>query len=92
MANLILENPIYNIHQYDEILDKYLDTNIAFNIIEVFQNSNELFDFIFDSKELRSSFSKEIKNIIKIMKEILYTPPYNILFGRINLSEKSKKN
>lgn len=36
-------------------------------------------------------FIEEIKDIIKTMKNILYTPPYSILFGRISIfSPKTK--
>ena len=43
--------------------------------------SNEDFKLIFIDK---------IEEIINIMKDIIYTPPYSILFGRINI-EKPKE-
>ena len=34
---------------------------------------------------LKTIFIEEIRSIIYIMNEILYTPPYSILFGRISI-------
>ena len=33
----------------------------------------------------------EIKEVIEIMEEILYTPPYLILFGRIIINNSKQK-
>ena len=67
-----------------------------------FEDPGELFDSIFkDSKFKKNSISNEqlktllvneIKSIIKIMNEILYKPPYSILFGRISISKTKEKS
>lgn len=66
---------------------------------KIFEDPEILFDFIFNESilsddsnsdlDLKQCFIKEIKEIIKIMENILYTKPYSILFGRISI-EKSK--
>lgn len=45
--------------------------------------------------DLMNEFLEEIREIIEIMKEILYCPEYSILFGRINIEKpkiKEEKN
>ena len=45
--------------------------------------------------DLMNELLEEIREIIKIMKEILYSPEYSILFGRINIEKpkiKEEKN
>lgn len=54
-----------------------------------FENPDELFDFVIKDDELTKELFEEIREIMHIMKDILYTPPYSILFGRINI-EKPK--
>lgn len=49
----------------------------------------DYYDYIIQNDKLKEPFIEEIKNIIYLMNSILYTPPYNILFGRINI-EKTK--
>ena len=53
----------------------------------LFNNANELFDYIISNKEYKQTFAEAIKNIVDIMKKIIYTPPYPILFGRINIDK-----
>ena len=50
-----------------------------------------MIDFIFENNEFQQIFLNEIRSIIDLMNEILYRPPYTILFGRINI-EKSTTN
>ena len=58
----------------------------------IFNDPSELFDFVIENNEFKNEFIAEIKEIIEIMGSILYTPPYLILFGRINLAKnKSQK-
>lgn len=88
----ILEFPLYNIHKYDDILVKTGYKNQIYNSMSIFQFPSELFAYIIKSKELKAIFSKEILKIICLMKEILFTHPYCILFGRIHIKKiKSKK-
>lgn len=53
------------------------------------ENEDYFFDIIIKDKDLKESFIKEIDDVINIMQTIIYTPPYSILFGRMNI-EKSK--
>ena len=57
----------------------------------IFDDPDKLFDFFYPNNELRNIFHLEIQKIIRIMKEIIYTPPYAILLGRINI-EKTEIN
>ena len=51
-----------------------------------FDNLGDLFDFIIKS-ENSQKFIININKIIKMMESIIYTPPYNILFGRIRIDK-----
>ena len=52
----------------------------------------KLFNFIILNKTFRNIFNDEINKIIKVIQEIIYTPPYQILFGRINfVNSKTQK-
>ena len=42
-------------------------------------------------KNLKSIFIIEIRNILDIMKTIIYSPPYDILFGRLILEKQAQK-
>ena len=58
---------------------------------------SELFDCVLKNIESIDIFIHQIKNVICLMEEILYSPPYEILFGRINIVksfqlEKLKKS
>lgn len=50
-----------------------------------------LFDYSCQFEILRDKLIKEIENITNMMKNILYTPPYQILFGRMWINQ-SKPN
>lgn len=69
-----------------KIIDKnYIDKKEDDEEETCFKDPRELFDYIIEDEELKSIFIKEIHDIIKIMKDILYKPPYSILFGRISI-------
>ncbi|KAK8893003.1 hypothetical protein M9Y10_030259 [Tritrichomonas musculus] len=53
----------------------------------VFEDPGDLFDFIIKDTKIKSIFINEVKEIIDTMNTILYTPPYRILFGRINIDK-----
>lgn len=53
----------------------------------VFENPSDLFDFSTKNRQIKYIFMMEIKNIIKVVENIIYTPPYDILFGRINIEK-----
>ena len=73
----------------NKIKDK--NKNVYYKI--VFHNSDELFDYIISNSEYNNIFIKEIQSIIEIMMEIIYTPPYSILFGRMSFKKpKLEKN
>lgn len=63
----------------------------------LFEDPSQLFDYIMNYSEsnpnsnIKMIFIKEIIEIINIMKEILYTPPYLILFGRIYIIKPKLK-
>ncbi|KAK8900151.1 hypothetical protein M9Y10_002474 [Tritrichomonas musculus] len=57
----------------------------------IFKDGNEIFEFIISNEKYRDIFSREIHKIIQIMNEIIYTPPYPILFGRISISKFKQK-
>ena len=59
--------------------------------IETFEDPGELFDFVVRSPEITKFFIEEIKDIINMMHSSLYTRPYNILFGRINIEKPKPK-
>ncbi|KAK8865333.1 hypothetical protein M9Y10_010874 [Tritrichomonas musculus] len=56
-----------------------------------FENPGKLFDFAISNKKIKDIFITEIKEIIQSMKTMLYTPPYNILFGRMSLKRQLPK-
>ena len=62
--------------------------NYEFNH-KLFFNPGDLFDFILKDDEIKNIFLNAILDIIVSMENILYMPPYPILFGRINI-DKSK--
>ena len=53
----------------------------------VFVNLGDLFDFIIKRENVKNIFKEKINEIIHIMESIIYTPPYNILFGRIKIDK-----
>ncbi|KAK8899320.1 hypothetical protein M9Y10_001633 [Tritrichomonas musculus] len=57
----------------------------------IFENTSQLFDFSMKKENLKSYLISEIIDIIHTMETILYTPPYSILFGRINQESKNKE-
>ena len=64
------------------------DKNVD-DIISVFENPVDLFEIALSNENLKKNFIDEMNEIIQLMKNILLTPPYVILFGRINI-EASK--
>lgn len=56
---------------------------------ETFDNPESLFDFVFQNEDEINIFMNTIEQIIDIMMSILYTSPYSILFGRININTLS---
>lgn len=58
----------------------------------VFTNTDDLIDFIIENNEFQQIFLNEIRSIIDLMNEILYRPPYTILFGRINIEKSTTNN
>ena len=59
--------------------------------IKVFKDGNEIFEFIVSSEKYKNIFEEEINKIIQVMYDIIYTPPYPILFGRISISKRNQK-
>ena len=52
--------------------------------IILFTKADDLFDYVIQDDNIKHIFINEIRSIIHSMETILYTPPYPILFGRIN--------
>lgn len=55
----------------------------------VFNDPGDLFDFAIENDEIKNVFFNELIKTIQIMMDILYTPPYYILFGRINITKST---
>ena len=57
---------------------------------QTFVDLGDLYDFMISDTDIKKVFINEIKIIIDTMKDMIYTPPYHILFGRIE-NDKHKK-
>lgn len=68
----------------------HLKCNDALQKDVVFDDPGFFFDFVLKNNKRETIFIKFISDIISTMESILYTPPYRILFGRIDIS-KSKQ-
>lgn len=80
----------------DELFDFFVNSSLSISSFESAQNSTSILrydnDLYSDLKPtLISMFIDEIRDTIKIMKEILYAPPYSILFGRMSIIYKKPK-
>lgn len=71
---------IADFYDKNESPSQLVDENIEFDKIT---EPSILFDLAVQNKKSKHLFIHEIKQIIKIMKTILNTPPYYILFGRM---------
>ena len=97
IKNYFLNHPIFNLSNQSNLnsdflqqLNPYLNEQIN-NIEPIFYDISELFDFILKRNDLQKVLINEIKEVIEIMEEILYTPPYLILFGRIIINNSKQK-
>lgn len=79
-------------HKLNDNDDIYVVEGNNVNEEIIFTSPNKLFDFIIKSKEFTNLFIDEIKEICRIMMEILYTEPYPILFGRIFIHNPKSKS
>lgn len=68
-------------------IDTQKDDEILQNDQSFFEDPADLFDYVINENKLKNIFISEITDIIGIMKKQLYKPPYNILFGRLNLGK-----
>ncbi|KAK8872238.1 hypothetical protein M9Y10_008004 [Tritrichomonas musculus] len=60
--------------------------------VRIFDDPDELFDFVVNENNLKHLFLKEIQEIIDLIHSILYDEKsYLILFGRISLEKKKKE-
>ena len=57
----------------------------------IFEKPVDLFNYVIENREFKNIFMQEINKIIHKIDSLLYTPPYSILFGRINI-EKPKNS
>ena len=75
----------------DDKKDEFININnyeINNDDIQIFNDPENLFDFVIDNKNIMNAFFNEIADLIQIMKDVIYCPPYLILFGRINIEKK----
>ena len=96
-----LKSFIINYPQFNLINQPNLDLNFQFDLIEnkrvllnediIIKEPVKLFEFIIKNEEMKDIFISEIHGLIQMMKNILYKPPYNILFGRISIETMKKK-
>ena len=98
-SNLNLNNEYFDINDKNnsEFVEEFSDidletqkdvSNFSNNLNElIFEDAGEFFDFVVQDYENKVIFINEIKSIIQIMETILYTHPYSILFGRINIEK-----
>lgn len=56
----------------------------------IYKNCDLLFDIINDNESNKKQFLEKTEEIIQIMEKTLYSPPYNILFGRFSANKKQK--
>ncbi|KAK8870191.1 hypothetical protein M9Y10_008068 [Tritrichomonas musculus] len=84
----LIQSNVYN-DESNMILLISRETDIN-DKVKVIKEPSELFDFAIKNEKLCKLFIEEIKNIIQLMNDIIYTPPYPILFGRITLPKKKK--
>lgn len=66
-------------------------SNLKNEIKDLYEYTEELFDIIIKDETIKESFATEINDIIKTMQEIIYTIPYPILFGRINIQPPKRE-
>lgn len=82
--------------QIDSVLSKENKPTIGkLREKEIFCKNKRVFDELFESilsnKKYKDIFVNEIQKIQQIMNEIIYTHPYHILFGRINIEKPKQK-
>ena len=94
-------NNINNNNKKYKIKDALYSNKDGLNMLEVNQNYESidddfvisepqvLFDFILKKENLKNIFLNEIHDILDIMKKILYTPPYDILFSRLFIEKQN---
>ena len=96
MKSFILNIPILNFkNQPDLDLNKFMNINHKEPINSpfiVFDYAGDLFDFVIQNENLLKCFICAINDLIHTFEEILYKPPYTILFGRINIAKKNFMN
>ena len=56
--------------------------------VTIFSDPEKFIDFVYKNEQHKKIFIEAIKDIIQCMKEILYTPPYVILFGRLHIRKQ----
>ena len=82
----------YNItsSEYNQKEDNFNSKNKTDDEI-TFESTSQIFDFIIKNQKSKAIFSTEIRKIINLMNSMIYTPPYHILFGRINIENPKPK-
>ncbi|KAK8836978.1 Interleukin-1 receptor-associated kinase 4 [Tritrichomonas musculus] len=80
--NVQKDNEFSNINEQNYFIE--IDNDI------VFESASDLFDYIIQNNDLKKVFINEIIDIINAMNLILYTKPFSILFGRIDIMKNKK--
>lgn len=99
IKDFILYSPLFSLPFQPHVPNlnlnnKYILYNMYLNQIDeknIFDDEGELFDYVISDFVLKTIFIEAIEDIVAVMENVLYTPPYCILFGRINI-EKIKGN
>mgnify|MGYP001070732352 CR=1 FL=1 len=77
----------YKLKSHEEEINSDYNHNDSIQEKIIFEDPKSLFDFVINNidQKVIKSFLDEVNDIIITMKNYLYTPPYQILFGRIFL-------
>lgn len=84
-----------NENKYFESLQNILSFNSLDGreerINKIYYEPEEFYDSMMNEKELKNKFINEIRGIIQTIQDMIYKPPYSILFGRIKIKKSIKK-
>lgn len=86
-----MEFPLFNQSQLDQENEKkFNNNNFQSSRGTIFSDPSELFDFAV--KNNKNKLIETIKEIIHTIEEMIYKPPYSILFGRISIENPNLKD
>ncbi|KAK8841907.1 hypothetical protein M9Y10_026859 [Tritrichomonas musculus] len=91
ILSFILSAPLFNLANQLSLLENlFFDVNEIFDYDGnfIFNDVGVLFDFIVSKEDMRNNFVIEIQLVIQVLIDVLFTPPYPILFGRLSIMKK----